>query len=294
MASENTSKQQELSSAELTANYRCTFPELSGDTLSLLLSSDSGSALAEAFVSKYTYPLVTRKISVCAGYFLQEATRLIQTGLYDSVISFASGLSLLTYLIAEKNPQFSGLLFDTDLPYMVKQRNERIAAIADKHLAPNTLRKLQSINFDIEAAYKENRSLKKFFSNCKRPIFILDGISYFLSSGCVDWLLQQIGSYDCSAVTLYYWPENMLERSALFARVFNDLNKGMIKEELKSFWNANTLANLQTHFQTVSDLALETVEAKMVDNASECQLVDPNTFFPVRLVTGERVKKEPS
>lgn len=251
------------------------------------MSSDEGRLLAETFIAKYNYPLVRRKISVCAGYFLQEATRLIQTGLYDSVISFASGCSLLTYLIAEKNPQFSGAFFDTDLPYMVEQRNERIAAIADKLLDSKILKKLQSMAFDIEEAYRENRSLEKIFPNCKRPIFILDGVSYFLSPGCVDWLLQQIGSYACSAVTLYYWPENMLERSALFARVFKDLNKGMIKEELKSFWDANTLANLQKYFPIVSDLALETAEAKMVRDISECQLIDANTFFPVRLVTGE-------
>jgi hypothetical protein len=287
MTSENENKPTDVSSAELTANYRCAFPELSGDKLSLLLSSDAGRLLAENFIAKYNYPLVTRKISVCAGYFLQEATRLIQTGLYDSIISFASGLSLLTYLIAKKNPQFSGVFFDTDFPYMIEQRNERIAAIADKALDSKILKKLQSMAFDIEAAYRENRALEKIFPNCKRPIFILDGVSYFLSPGCVDWLLQQMGSYDCSAVTLYYWPENMFERSALFSRVFKDLNKGMIKEELKSFWNANTLAKLQKYFPIVSDLALEAVETQMVNDASECQLVDPNTFFPVRLVTGE-------
>ncbi len=291
MTSENTGEQKDVSSAELTANYRCAFPELSGDTLSLLLSSNSGRVLAETFISKYNYPLAKRKISVCAGYFLQETTRLIQTGLYDSVISFASGFSLLTYLIADKNPQFSGLFFDTDLPYMVKQRNERIAAIADKHTTPKILRKLHSMDFDIEQAYREKCTLEKIFPNCKRPIFILEGVSYFLSPGCVDWLLKQMSSYDCSAVTLYYWPENMLERSALFARVFKDLNKGMIKEELKSFWNASTLANFRKYFPIVSDCALETVEAKMVNDVSECQLVDPNTFFPVRLVTGERELK---
>ncbi|MCE3239314.1 MAG: hypothetical protein K0R24_2295 [Gammaproteobacteria bacterium] len=288
MTNKKIDTQTDVSSAELTANYRCAFPELSGDKLSLLLSSEAGRLLAETFVAKYNYPLARRKISVCAGYFLQEATRLIQTGLYDSVISFASGFSLLSYLIAEKNPQFSGVFFDTDLPYMVGQRNERLAAIAETHTNPTILRKLQSMAFDIEEAYRENRALEKTFPTCKRPIFILDGVSYFLSPACVEWLLKQMGSYDCSAVTLYYWPEDMLKRSALFARVFKDLNKGMIKEELKSFWDANTLTTLQQYFPIVSDFALESVEAKMVNDLSECQLLDANAFFPVRLVTGER------
>lgn len=288
MTNEKIDNPANASSAELTANYRCAFPELSGDNLSLLLSSDAGRLLAETFATKYNYPLVRRKISVCAGYFLQEATRLIQTGLYDSVISFASGFSLLSYLIAEKNPQFSGVFFDTDLPHMVEQRNERLATIAEMHITPKVVRKLQAMAFNIEEAYRENRALEKTFPNCKRPIFILDGVSYFLSPACVDWLLKQMGSYDCSAVALYYWPENMLKRSALFARVFQDLNKGMIKEELKSFWDANTLATLRQNFPIVSDLALEAVEAQMVNDLSERQLLDANTFFPVRLVTAEQ------
>lgn len=44
MDSENKNEHGDVSSAELTENYRCALPELSGDNLSLLLSSDAGRA----------------------------------------------------------------------------------------------------------------------------------------------------------------------------------------------------------------------------------------------------------
>lgn len=284
----NKDKQQDLSSAELTVNYRCAFPELSGDKLSFLLSSNAGRQLAGDFISKYDYLLVGRKISVCAGYFLKEVTRLIETGLYDSVISFASGFSLLTYLIAEKNPNFPGLFFDTDLPYMITERNKRIEAMDKTNLDPNILNKLQSKHFDIEHSYEEKTRLKDIFPDCKRPIFVLDGVSYFLSAQCVNWLIKEMGSYEYSAATLYYWPQDMFSRSALFARVFSDLNQGMIKEDLKSFWDENTVNQVRSYFSNVSDASLEEVERNMVHDVHERQLLDPNQFFPVRLITMER------
>lgn len=288
MGDTNEGKKEDVSSAELTANYRCAFPEVSGDKLSQLLSSDAGRSLAEAFITRYTYPLSRRKISVCAGYFLKEVTRLINTKKYDSIISFASGFSLLTYLIAEKNPNFSGQFFDTDLPYMLVERHNRIANISAAHLDPKILRKLSSMDFDVEQAYREGYSLKNIFVGCKKPIFILDGLSYFLSTGCVNWLLEQMSCYDASAVTLYYWPDDMLKRSTLFANVFNELNKGMIKEELKSFWDEKTRNNFLSYFPIRKDSSLENVEKEMVSDETECLLVNPNTFFPIRLATGEQ------
>src|SRR3989338_9366545 len=93
-------QQKDISSAEITAVYRCAIPGLSRDTLSEKLASPAGKERAAAFIAKYNYPLVNRKISLRAGYFLSEATRLLSSGQYDSCISFASGFSLLLYYTA--------------------------------------------------------------------------------------------------------------------------------------------------------------------------------------------------
>ncbi len=70
-------QQEEVSSAEITAVYRCAIPELSSDRHSINLVSPAGKEKAAAFIAKYDYPLVTRKISLRAGYFLSEAVRLL-------------------------------------------------------------------------------------------------------------------------------------------------------------------------------------------------------------------------
>ncbi len=281
-----------ISSAELTANYRCAFPEISGDTVSSLLSSEQGKKLAEDFIARYNYPLVQRKISACAGYFLKEVTRLIQTGHYDAIISFASGLSLLTYRIAQENPNFEGDFLDTDLDYMINERNKRIKNVVSSALDLDIVKKLHTKTFDIEQAYREGVPLKEVFSQYKKPIFILDGVSYFLSYECVNWFIEQIGDYRYSAFSLYYWPSDMFEQSQLFSTVFKDLNKTMIKEELRSFWDRKTIEKVKSYFDVVKDQSLAEVELDLVKDPTQCQLLDANYFFPVRLLTAENSNRK--
>lgn len=88
------------------------------------------------------------------------------------------------------------------------------------------------------------------------------------------WVLMTVLPLPCIIGQKTCW-----KRSALFSHVFKDLNKSMIKEELKSFWDTNTLANLQKYFPIVSDWALEAVETQMVNDPSEWQLVDRTRFF---------------
>jgi len=235
--------------------------------------------------------LAQRKISLCAGYFLLEATRLLSSGDYDSCISFASGFSLLIYLIARKNAAYTNIkYFDTDFPHMIKERNERIDAIRSE-LDQTILARIQCKAFDIEKAYQQNRKLKDVFPNCHRPIFIADGVSYFLTPGCANWLIEQMGTYEQSAAMMYYWPDDMLQKSSLFAKVFEDLNKGMILASLKSFWDDSTIAKFKAQFPYTSDRAIADVD-EMISNmqipALEPELTNPNQYFPVRLIMGEK------
>ncbi len=148
-------KSQDVSSAEITAIYRCAIPELSQDNLSIKLSSTAGRERAAAFITKYNYPLVSRKISICAGYFLSEATRLIDSGKYDSCISFASGFSLLLYNIAVKNIVYDHIKYlDTDLPHMVEERERRIHTISNT-LDQKVIKNIHTKAFDIENAYQK-------------------------------------------------------------------------------------------------------------------------------------------
>ena len=282
----------DTSSAELTAHYRCAFSNLSHDQLSYQLGPDTH---ARAFIEKYDYTLAPRKISVLAGFFLEQATELLNTGRYDSVISFASGFSMLTYLIAERQTARANIQYiDSDLPDMIAERKQRIeAAFADGKLnqADKTVyEKISVMAFNIEQAYQAGKPLKDIFPNCLRPIFILDGVSYFLTPSCMDWLLTEISGYEEAAILLYYWPDDMVKTSSLFAKVFADLKQGKdFREELIGFWTQENREKFAGLFPTAADLSLTEVE-ELVCRANQDTkrlLTDSNDHFPVRVVSGQ-------
>lgn len=62
-----------ISSAEMTAYWRCKYPLISQDSLSFHLASKNGVEKAHQFEEKYNYPLVARKVSVRAGWFFDQA-----------------------------------------------------------------------------------------------------------------------------------------------------------------------------------------------------------------------------
>lgn len=281
--------EKEVSSAEITGVYRCAIPEYSGDTLSALLVSEAGKRRANAFIEKYQYPLVNQKISLRAGYFLTEALRLLNSGLYDACISFASGFSLLMYFVAQRSQMSNIQYFDTDFEHMIQERQKRISQV--NQLDQKILSKIQLQACDVEQMYKENLSLKTRFPTCHRPVFIGEGLTYFLSPGCVEWLITEIGSYSQSATIVDYWPEDMLNTSALFARVFPDLNQGMILEPLKSFWSVSTINHFKGQFARTTDYSLREIEQRLslqLTMPRKPEMLDLNQYFPLRMIAGEK------
>ena len=167
---------------------------------------------------------------------------------------------------------------------MIEERNARVAkAFAD-------IKKIQTIAFDIEQAFAQGKSIKTVFSHCQRPIFILDGVSYFLTPNCVEWLLEEISRYEQAAILLYYWPNDMEENCALFAKVFADLKQGQdFREDLISFWDDKTRKKFAKLFPIHQDFSLAGIE-KLVcqkNSVEELLLTDPNLFFPVRATVGQ-------
>jgi O-methyltransferase involved in polyketide biosynthesis len=113
--------------------------KISGDTISGLLATEVGINAARQFENKYDYPLIGRKVSIRARFFLDNAVKLIKSDQYDSCISLASGFSLLTHLIY-KNTQtdIKTIKFiDSDLPDIIEQRKLRLKKLYDNHWLPN-------------------------------------------------------------------------------------------------------------------------------------------------------------
>ena len=179
--------------------------------------------------------------------------------------------------------------FDTDLPHMIAERTKRINNIKNE-LNHIVLEKIQSKALDVEKAYQKKQKLKDIFPDCQRPIFIVEGLSYFLSPDCVSWLIEEMASYEQSAVIMDYWPENMPQISTLFARAFKDMNDKMILEPLKSFWTSATIEKFKHHFPKASDWTLTQLdEALSHTQFIKPEMLDPNQYFPLKMITGEKI-----
>ena len=278
-----TQSEQNISSAEITAYMRSQQPELSRDNVSYHLVSDAGFEKFYEFVEGMQYPLATRKIFIRAGYFYQQALRLLQTGQYDSCISIASGFSMLTYQLARvvsTEIQF----YDTDLPHMLALRQARIEQ-NQTHFDMEILQRMTHQSLDATAL--EEQSLKSLFPNCKRPLFIIEGLLYFLEPTAVTRLLNEITSYEKSAVLLDYWPENGLAISAILKRIICQL-KGFIAEDIQCFLTSKQLQLLHERYKKISDISILEADTLLSEQHNQLpELLDQNEVFPIRILVAE-------
>lgn len=284
------SKEADISSAEMTAYWRSLHPKLSGDTLSVNLASAEGIQKAKIFEEKFKYPLVGRKVSVRAGFMLQKSMEILSTGLYDSCVSLGSGFSMLTYILAEELNRDNDRpiqFIDLDLPEIVKERKRRVSKlIIDKNISADVVSKIQNVEIDIEAMHAMEVSFKNVFRDCKRPLFIVEGLIYFLTNNCVEWLMQQITRYDLSAVIFDYWPENGVNESLCFSNAIQAM-AGFMPENVKSFWSDEGIARLSGYFKRIENLKIKNIENEMSEKMLDTpKFIDSNTFFPVKIFVG--------
>jgi hypothetical protein len=280
----DTEANENISSAEMTAYWRCRYPSMSGDTLSETLATPEGIKKAIEFEQKYNYPLVGRKVSVRAGWCLKEATQRLLTGKYDACISLGSGFSLLTYYVALAiEPQNLEIkFFDIDLPEIINQRKRRIANLPVTSTNLSIIKKIIMMAIDLEAAYQQGRNFSSLFPTCKAPVFIIEGIIYFLTKNCAQWIYDGISSYKNSAVVFDYWPQESINESACFKRVIDSLNN-FIPEQIRGFISHKELAKLcRSH--VIKDIDLQDAEKELSEKTKEpVQLKNKDEFIPVRL-----------
>lgn len=267
-----------ISSAEVTAYMRSQKPELTHDNLSHHLVSKAGIKKHHEFVDGMNYPLGTRKIMARAGFFYEQALQLLQSGNYDSCISLASGFSMLTSLLSNQTSEIT--YYDADLPHMLTEREKRINEAEFFSTLTLNQTKLKAIDL----THIKQLDFQEMFNDCKRPLFILEGISYFLPNEILTLILQQITRFNGSAIILDYWPENSIEISAIFKRIMHQL-KGFVAEDINSFLTAEQINFLQENYKKVTNLSILEVDellSKQLDEPSV--LTDQNEVFPIRII----------
>lgn len=280
----------DISSAEMTAYWRSLYPKYSHDNASVKLASSSGITKAHEFEKKFDYPLIGRHVSVRAGFIFETASSLLSTHRYDACISLASGFSLLNYYLAEKHCKQDNIAYiDTDLQHMIVDRKRRIDSLFNTSvITKDILNRVKLQGLDLEEVSKEKISFKDIFPAYKKPLFIIEGVIYFLSQSCVSWCLDNIASFEHAACIFDYWPNDGVTSSLCFKRVIDSLT-GFIPENIKSLWSHAQIQELDKKFSLVHDYSLANIESEMSKKHHEPSLfVDQNRFFPVRFIVAEK------
>ena len=274
-------RDENVSSAEVTAYMRSQKPNLTHDNISHHLVSEAGIKKHHEFVDGMDYPLATRKIMARAGYFYEQALALLKSNNYDSCISLASGFSLLTQLLSKQMPKIT--YYDVDLPHMITERNKRIKESGI--FSEQELERTKTKSIDLTEINEIN--LQEVFADCKKPLFILEGITYFLPEAILTSLLQKITQFNGSAIILDYWPEDSLEISAILKRIMSQL-KGFIAEDFNSFLTAEHIKLLTEHYQDVTQLSILEVDSLLSAQLNEePELTDQNQVFPIRTLVAK-------
>ena len=271
----------QINSAEMTAYWRSLEPTISGDALSVELASDTGIRNAQQFTQKFDYPLVARLIAVRAGYFLQQALRLLQTGQFDGCISIASGFSLLTYYLAS-NPLCPPVSFmDTDLPHVITLRQERLGRLGSR-LNGKVADAIPSLTFDLDSL-TQGASLKDSFKGIKKPLILLEGISYFIASETFGALLQELSSYEHAAFIFDYFPDDAATRSTHFAHKASKITQ-FAPKIIHTLGNARMDKHHASRFSMVDHSPVQEAEQVLCESAGlKPTLLDENEFFPTCL-----------
>ena len=265
-----------LTSAEMTAYWRSQNPELSGDQLSALLVSEEGINLANNFKSQ-VYPLIEHHLALRNRFFFTRALRLLKTGNHDVCISIGSGLSLLNYYLADEIPNV--VFYDMDLPEVLRMRNERLLKIKDRFKTA-AWERVRSQPIDLEKSFAEKKNLKELLPACFAPIFIVEGVFYYLSQGCLVWFLSETSKYKNGALLFDYWPEDELKKSSTTKKMLDFLAVS-IKERVKMFHNRNEIQKLAAPKKIKEDPTIQEVESEFVKKPL---LVDIDQIVPCRYV----------
>lgn len=280
-----------ISSAEMTAFWRCQLPKLSNDEISFELVSHEGKEKAIEYGNN-DYPHAARQMSIRAGYFYQACLNLLNTKSYDSVISFGSGFSLLTLITKEAINSNKIYIIDSDLQSIILERNRRIANNKFINQKLLTHSKMKSMALDLEKAYLSKKKLSDFLpSECKSPIFIIEGLIYFLSLDCQSWLFSQIkdkSQFTQSALVLDYWPADAPKRSRLFREnVLPFFAEKTTAENVRELMSPKYLQKLKEQSLTYEDISLGDAEEHLIPDNSEkiFSKLSPDEYIPIQFTT---------
>lgn len=268
-------------SAEMTAFLRSTDAHISNDSISQHMVSNVGISNTYQFIAMFDYPLIARLISVRAGFFLTESLRLLATGKYDACISIASGFSLLTSLIKQQTKQ-PVVFVDCDLQKIMDERIKRMNTHPMRSGTP--LNTTEHYVLDILKLYQNKIAIKTQFSHYKSPLFVIEGLSYFLPKDVSYWLVSQLLHFTNAAIMFDYCPKQERQSNPCMQRLMDNLPGFLCHGE--AIFDPREIGECLNAYQTVKRLDIANAECELLkkDIGSQPLLTDANQFLPTEII----------
>jgi O-methyltransferase involved in polyketide biosynthesis len=264
-----------VSTNQVVAFFRSNFPEISLDSLSEKLCSTEGRIFAQQHAQMY--PLGGFHVSLRSRYFLESVLKRKNKN-HDAYVSIGSGLSLLSYQLAEKiGSQWK--YFDSDLPDVITERVSAISTIADQLPVGKKLVTTTALN--IEDAAKANTSLADFFP-CSCPIVVMEGVSYYVSPKSVKWLASELSKLSGSVLIMDYWPHYAKE-SSVFQKITNSIDQDS-KESVHTFFDQNEILKVLSPLRILDDVEIRDIEKAIAKTERMAEL---SQILAARFVTAE-------
>ncbi len=264
-----------ITSAEMTAVWRSTEPLLSCDNYSVMLASSEGKKKALDF-QNHIYPLVSRHLSVRAGYIHRLANDIIKNRNIETCVSLGSGFSSLLHTLVQKEPKLVAI--DTDLATVLSTRTQRLKKL--NGLVDNSvLQKVKMAVVDVEEFAKQRADLAKYLGLNNRTLIMMEGLSYYLSPSAIRWVFAQCVKGPAEVLLFDYWPTAALSKSRVLRAVIKELNADCA-ETVTSTIDQYALKDLVAPLSLESDVSLQEAEGYISKNR---QLVNLNEFVPARI-----------
>jgi methyltransferase (TIGR00027 family) len=239
------------SSAKGVAYLRSLDISVSNDSLACNFVDKEGKHVATNWLE--VYPGVGRQICIRARY-IEETVDYYLPKNGGQVISLASGLSTYPYRSTwmEKVKYYA----EVDFPDMIKFKKNAINRLTKEGVVSKPLIAIKYVGLDITDDILMEKLKSNGWQSTKKTVFIIEGVSYYLSFHALTKLIKNIKLSSCSGsiVIIDYFPQSC-SQTKQFKKVMGMIARG--GEATLCCPSTEQVSEIFKHYKIISDVADE-------------------------------------
>jgi|GEM_PF-1390352 len=229
---------------------------ISNDSLACNFVDKEGKHVAAKWLA--FYPGIGRQICIRARYIEETVDYYLQKN-GGQVISLAAGLSTYSYRSTwmEKVKYYA----EVDFPDMIKFKKKTINRLIKEGTVSKPIIPIKYFSLDITDDILIKQLKSKGWQSSRKTVFIIEGISYYLSFQAIAKLIKNIRKASCSGsiVIIDYFPQTC-SQTEQFKKVMGMIAKG--GETTICCPSTEQISEIFKHYQVISDIPDPELERK--------------------------------